>query len=357
MRKLRGTAQRRFPTGAAILIATLLTVGCGSEEPRSAAPGGTQSGVSGTPSGSGTAAGDNKVLGRSYENPVYDQDFPDPAVLRVGSQYYAYATQGGGSNIQVLTSPDLVSWSQAPDALPQLGSWATGGKTWAPEVLAVGGAYVLYYTEQDQKSGKQCIGRARSDKPGGPFVDDSRAPLVCQAELGGSIDPNPIRAADGALYLYWKNDGNCCGQPVRLWVQQLSPDAASLRGAPVALLSNTKPWHGNLIEAPEMVVHDGRYFLFYSANDYGSDKYAVGYASCQSPTGPCVDRSAEPLLSTAPAAAGPGHNFVLDLPDGSSVMFFHAWPPDAIGSTIPGRQLWMERLEWRNGQPSMAPPD
>jgi beta-xylosidase len=296
------------------------------------------------------------VLGRSYQNPVYDHDFPDPAVLRVGNQYYAYATQGGGSNIQVLTSPDLTKWTPAPDALPQLGSWASGGSTWAPEVLAVSGKYVLFYTEHDQKSGKQCIGRAQSDKPGGPFVDDRPAPLVCQPALGGSIDPNPVRAADGTLYLYWKNDGNCCGKPVQLWVQRLSPDAGSLRGAPVALLGNTLSWQGNLIEAPEMVYHGGRYFLFYSANDYGSDRYAVGYAGCQGPTGPCSDKSERPLLSSDAVAAGPGHCFVLDLPDGSSVMFFHAWQPDAIGSSIPGRQLWMEPLEWADGQPRMSPP-
>ncbi len=343
----------------AALAVAALTVACESSAPQPAPPGGTQSGgtqpsASGAPSSSAAA---ETVLGRQYENPVHEDDFPDPAVLRVGSQYYAYATQGGGSNVQVLTSSDLTNWSPAPDALPQLGSWASGGKTWAPEVLAVGDTYVLFYTEQDQKSGKQCIGRAQSDKPGGPFVDDRRAPLVCQVELGGSIDANPIRAADGALYLYWKNDGNCCGQPVRLWAQRLSPDAASLLGSPVALLTNTKSWQGNLIEAPEMVTHEGRYFLFYSANDYGSDKYAVGYASCQGPTGPCTDRSATPLLSSAPAAAGPGHCFVLDLADGSTVMFFHAWQPDAIGSAVPGRQLWLEPLEWRGGQPSMGPPD
>jgi beta-xylosidase len=337
-------------------IAAILAAGCESGKSQPASPGGRQSSAAAEAPGSASAAA-GTVLGRAYQNPVYDQDFPDPAVLRVGAQYYAYGTQGGGSNVQVLTSPDLTRWSPAPDALPRLGSWASGGKTWAPEVLAVGGKYVLFYTEQDQTSGKQCIGRAQSDKPGGPFVDDRRAPLVCQVELGGSIDPNPIRAADGALYLYWKNDGNCCGKPVQLWAQRLSPDAASLPGAPVALLTNTKSWQGNLIEAPEMVSHDGRYFLFYSANDYGSDKYAVGYASCQGPTGPCADRSAEPLLSSAPAAAGPGHNFVLDLPDGSSVMFFHAWPPDAIGSTVPGRQLWMEPLTWVDGQPRVGPPD
>jgi beta-xylosidase len=296
------------------------------------------------------------VLGRPYQNPVYDQDFPDPAVLRVGNRYYAYGTQGGGSNIQVLTSSDLTSWTPGPDALPQLGSWASGGNTWAPEVLAVGGKYVLFYVEHDQRSGKQCIGRAQSGSPGGPFVDDRATPLVCQAALGGSIDPNPVRGADGALYLYWKNDGNCCGKPVQLWVQRLSPDAGSLRGSPVALLANTRSWQGNLIEAPEMVSHGGRYFLFYSANDYGSDKYAVGYASCQGPTGPCSDSSERPLLGSDAAAAGPGHCFVLDLADGSSVMFFHAWAPDAIGSSVPGRQLWMERLEWAGGQPRMSPP-
>jgi beta-xylosidase len=296
------------------------------------------------------------VLGHPYQNPVYDGDFPDPAVLRVGSEYYAYATQGNGSNIQVLTSSDLTRWSPAPDALPDLGSWASGGNTWAPEVLAVGGRYVLFYVEHDQKSDKQCIGRAVSDQPGGPFVDDRPAPLVCQPSLGGSIDPNPVRAADGSLYLYWKNDGNCCGQPVKLWAQQLSPDAASLRGKPVALLSNTRSWQGNLIEAPEMVSHGGKYFLFYSANDYGSDRYAVGYASCQGPTGPCTDRSAEPLLASDAVAAGPGHCFVLDLADGSSVMFFHAWQPSAIGSSVPGRQLWLEPLSWPGGQPRVQPP-
>lgn len=329
--------------------------GCESGKSQSGSPGPGSPGASGPASASGSS-GAATVLGQPYRNPVYDGDFPDPAVLRVGAEYYAYATQGNGSNIQVLTSGDLTHWNPAPDALPDLGGWASGGNTWAPEVLAVGGRYVMFYVEHDQKSDKQCIGRAVSDKPGGPFVDDRRAPLVCQPALGGSIDPNPVRAADGSLYLYWKNDGNCCGQPVRLWAQQLSPDAASLRGKPVALLSNTRSWQGNLIEAPEMVSHGGRYFLFYSANDYASDRYAVGYASCQGPTGPCTDRSTEPLLASDAVAAGPGHCFVLDLPDGSSVMFFHAWQPAAIGSSVPGRQLWLEPLSWPGGLPRVQPP-
>jgi beta-xylosidase len=305
------------------MVVALLAGGCESATSHSRPPSGATSGST-APSTSPSSTADT-VLGRPYQNPVYDQDFPDPAVLRVGNRYYAYGTQGNGSNIQVLTSPDLIHWTAGPDALPDLGSWASGGNTWAPEVLAVGGKYVLFYVEHDQSSGKQCIGRAHSDSPGGPFVDDRAAPLV----------------ADGALYLYWKNDGNCCGKPVQLWGQRLSPDAGSLRGSPVALLTNTRSWQGNLIEAPEMVSHGGRYFLFYSANDYGSDKYAVGYASCQGPTGPCRDSSEHPLLGSDAVAAGPGHCFVLDL---------------AIGSAVPGRQLWLEPLQWVGGLPRMSPP-
>jgi beta-xylosidase len=276
---------------------------------------------------------------------------PDP-----DGGYWAVATNGNGANVQTLRSTDLTTWEQGPEALPELPEWTSPGKVWAPEVVErTGGGEALYYTSTGP-DGVQCVGVALGKEPEGPFTDDTRKPLVCEEEQGGTIDAHPFVASDGGRYLYWKNDGNCCGKPVQLWAQRLSPDAGSLQGSPVALLSNTRSWQGNLIEAPEMVGHGGRYFLFYSANDYGSDKYAVGYASCQGPTGPCADRSSQPLLSSDAAAAGPGHCFVLDLADGSSVMFFHAWQPDAIGSSIPGRQLWMEPLEWVDGGPRMAPP-
>ena len=58
-----------------------------------------------------------------YVNPVYRSDFPDPSVLRVGGTYHAYGTQGGGANIQTLTSGRPGALAAGPDALP---SWAAG---------------------------------------------------------------------------------------------------------------------------------------------------------------------------------------------------------------------------------------
>src|SRR5688572_21090137 len=81
----------------------------------------------------------------SFRNPVHASDFPDPFVLRVEGTYHAYGTNGAGKEVQTLTSSDLVGWRAGPDALPEVGTWAYPGKTWAPEVLALDdGTYVLY---------------------------------------------------------------------------------------------------------------------------------------------------------------------------------------------------------------------
>ena len=150
--------------------------------------------------------------------PVFNQDFPDAFVLPHGSEFIAYATNNG-PNVPIATSRDLVHWSFAADpasgkrrdALPQLGSWAKTGFTWAPEVLQLGNRYLLYYTASDRRKNMQCIGVAEAIDPLGPFVDSRSEPIVCQTALGGSIDADPFRDADGKLYLYFKNDGNRVG--------------------------------------------------------------------------------------------------------------------------------------------------
>jgi beta-xylosidase len=341
-------ALRRAALAAAL---ALCLTACGGSSPGA-------SGASGSAeTGAGQASSATSLAPGTYENPVYAKNFPDPGVLRTSDGYLAFGTNGPDGKGPTLSSPDLVHWTTGPDALPALGSWATQGNTWAPEVLKVGATYVLFYVARATAPGVQCIGHATATKPQGPYTDSASDPLVCQSSLGGSIDPNPFRDATGKLWLYWKNDGNCCGKPVHLWAQQLSGDGLSLTGKPVALMSNTQAWEGNLVEAPEMVLHDGHYVLFYSANNYASDKYAIGYATCSGPAGPCVDVSRQPLVHTKGAAAGPGHCFIVTAADGSTWMLYHAWPPDSIGADLPGRELWLDPIQWAADLPTFAGPD
>ncbi len=61
----------------------------------------------------------------SKHNPVINQDFPDPTVIRAADgKYYAYATNARHEmvkwiNIQVASSTDLFNWTYIGDVLPQ----------------------------------------------------------------------------------------------------------------------------------------------------------------------------------------------------------------------------------------------
>ena len=292
----------------------------------------------------------------TFRNLVLDVDFPDPDVLKVGDNYYAYATNTEGTNIQVATSTDLVTWTPQGDALPDLPDWAEPefGYAWAPEVTtAAGGSpYLMYFTARfaiDQ-GGTQCIGVASSAVPEGPFVPQGDAPIICQVNLGGSIDAAAFADNDGTRWLLWKNDGNSGGGRSWLFIQRVSDDGLTLLDEPARLITAEERFEGYIVEAPTLVKHAGRYVLLYSANEYATPKYAVGWAVADKPRGP-YEKSREPLLASDLSAGlvGPGGQDVVLDADGDTWLLFHGWRPAGY------RGLYLAPLEWRDGEPFVAP--
>jgi len=257
--------------------------------------------------------------------------------------YVAVATNGNGSNVQTMTSKDLIQWEQEEDALPQLPSWSSPGKVWAPEIAAgEGERFLLYYTTRAPDPEIQCISVAVGSQALGPFVDKSSKPLVCEKAQGGSIDASPFTAADGSRYLYWKNDGNAVGVDTFISGQRLDPTGTKLVGRPQHLFKQDLPWEGRLVEAPFVWEEGGRIHMFYSANAYDSDAYAVGHAVAASPLGRFT-KDPDPVLASNDVAAGPGHCALIEK-DGKVWMVFHAWMPDAIGGDFPGRTMWLSEV-------------
>lgn len=276
-----------------------------------------------------------------------DADFPDPDVVATDGGYAVFATGMSGLNVQVATGPDLHDWTvQRRDALPKLPAWASSGRTWAPDVSAApGGGLIMYVTAEDTASGRQCIGVAASPSVDEAFAPASDTPIVCPVDEGGAIDASTFDAADGTRYLLWKTDGNCCGLPTWIEMAPLSADGLSLAGDPVRLIQQDQEWEGNLVEAPVLVEHGGRFALFYSANDYGGEDYAVGVAYADALEGPYVKQS-DPVLSTALSGGsllGPGGQDVVHTPDGD-VIVFHSWDEQFIY-----RGLHVRPLEWTDG--------
>jgi beta-xylosidase len=305
--------------------------------------------------------------------PVLRADFPDPFILEHEGRYLAYATNAQGVNVQMASSTDLATWqflrderepARLHDPMPVLPPWAKTGFTWAPEVLQTPGGFVLYFTARHAASGLQCVGAATSPDPRGPFTSPATEPLVCQYELGGTIDASPFRAPDGQLYLYFKNDGNnpAFNKPTEIFAQRLSPDGLGLTGEPVSLIRNDKPWEGRVVEAPTMVERGGSYVLLFSANDYGwhntqpVSSYAIGYATCEGPLGPCDDAPNNPFLASTsqPCLSGPGHQTVFQS-QGREFLAFHSWAAtQACRPANPSRFMHIVQLSWQSGVPQIA---
>lgn len=305
--------------------------------------------------------------------PVFRENFPDAFILTHGTQFIAYATNDG-PNVPMATSSDLVHWSfvadatgKKRDALPRLGSWAKAGFTWAPEVMQVGGTYLLYYTASDIKRNAQCIGVAAASDPLGPFVDARPEPIVCQMNLGGSIDASPFRDGDGKLYLYFKNDGNRVHARTSLWGQALAPDGLSVTGQPVELLKDNQQWEERVIEAPTMVRSPAGYELFFSGGFFGWNPqegalspYAMGYAGCAGPLGPCTPSADNPVLHSfydrqAGCLSGPGHQSLFTVGTRSFISF-HGWEASSGCRKVDDRRyLYIAPIFWKDGKPQIAP--
>jgi beta-xylosidase len=293
------------------------------------------------------------LAGASNQGLVYPFDFPDPDVILVGNTYFAYATNSVAGNIQIIESTNLTDWTAIGDALPSLPAWAAPDATWAPAVAELEGTFVLYYAARTTgpHGAYECISVATATQPQGPFIDKSTSPLECQRSLGGSIDPSPFIDADGSVYLVWKSNG-----VPAIWSQQLNDNGIGFapKTSPTQLLVPNQAWEAGVIEAPDLVTSGGRYFLFYSGNDWNTANYAVGVATCTGPLGPCTKPLAQPILSGTSSLLGPGGEDVFTDTSGTYWMAFHAWSQGAVGYPN-NRELYLRRLDLSGAIPVVEP--
>jgi beta-xylosidase len=307
--------------------------------------------------------------------PVLRENFPDAMVMSEGDgSFIAYATNSG-ENVPMAVSRDLINWTilkdpdgSRADAMPTLAPWVKAGFTWAPEVMKVGANYLLYYTANHRAQDKQCLGVAVSASARGPFVDKSPEPMVCQFELGGSIDAHPFRDRDGKLYLYWKADGNRIGKRSRIWGAQLTADGMKLAGEPKDVgLTDDDEWEQRVVEAPTMIRTPDGLAMLYSGGYFGWNDdqrlspYAMNWARCAGPLGPCKDAGPKPILYSysdpggAGCLSGPGHQSVFRAVGGTFISF-HGWDTTrGCRKSRDARFLYIAPFGWENGAPAIAP--
>ncbi|MGH1564703.1 family 43 glycosylhydrolase [Mumia sp. DW29H23] len=272
--------------------------------------------------------------------PLISEDFADPEIVRVGSTWYAYSTNTY-RHVPVASAPTIDGpWTVQGDAMPggPAPSWATGGRTWAPDVQPnPDGSVTLTYTAWHTASGRQCIGTATASSPLGPFVP-AGSPLICPLSLGGAIDANTFVDSTGARYLIWKNDGNAIGATSTIYATQTNANGTALIGSNIPLISGAA---GQIIEAPDVVRRPGGYVLFYSGGSYGGCGYYTGYATAGSLGGPWSVAGAFMTQGNTGICGPGGADVVTDTTGltGGDKVVFHGWVSGA-------RHMFSVDLSW-----------
>lgn len=321
------------------------------------------------PTGSPKRAATTASTG-TYTNPIYDEDFPDPTVIRAPDGFfYAYATQaivaGQTLNIQVARSRDLVRWERLGDALPFKPAWANQTqKFWAPHVSQHGDTFYLYYSADPNTLTGLCLAVATSKSPQGPFTDIGK-PLKCGASF---VNIDPMAYDDprtGKRLLYWGSGF----EPLR--VQELAADRVSFKpnskAREVVFPDKTEDPanYQRLIEGAWVTYRDGYYYLFFSGDNCCGDKahYAVMVARSRRAEGPFETLAAatgEPqsvILALNQRWLAPGHNSVIRDAAGDDWIIYHAIDTtrrnmQAIeGDRDVRRIMLMDRLVYRRGWP------
>ncbi|GAC1428761.1 MAG: family 43 glycosylhydrolase [Acidobacteriaceae bacterium] len=205
-----------------------------------------------------------------------------------------------------------------------------------------GGRVLVYYVGR-KRDGPLCVAAATASRPQGPYTD--HGPIVCEPD--GSIDPAFMRDENGTPYLIWKEDGNSQHKLTPIWAQPLTTDLLHLAGEKKQLIVNEPAtWEGGVVEAPYVMRHEGRYYMFYAGSSCCGTQcnYAEGVARAEHLLGPWEKDPANPVIRPNQWWRCPGHGTAVETPKGADYLLYHAYPVN--GSIYLGRESVLDKITW-----------
>ena len=291
-------------------------------------------------------------------NPILAGFYPDPSVLRVGSDYYLInSTFAYFPGIPIFHSKDLKNWKQIgnvisrPSQMNFMGHRMTRG-LFAPAIDFHNGTYYVTCTLIDR--GGNFVVTAKD--PAGPWSDPTWLPEV------KGIDPSLFFDGDKAYIVY--NSDAPENNPLypghrTLRMYEFDPVNLGVVGEEKILVNggvdiSKKPvW----IEGPHFIKVDDWYYL-YAAEGGTSVNHSEVILRSKSPWGPFVPYEHNPILTQRDLPAdrkdpitSAGHAQLVEGPDGKTYAIFLAVRPYQGNHYNTGRETFIVPVEWKNGWP------
>jgi len=263
-----------------------------------------------------------------YLNPIFAGDYPDPSILRDGSDYYiVHSSFEYYPGLLIWHSKDLINWTPVTNALHKY-----VGSVWAPDLVKYNNKYYIYFPANNTNY------VVTADSINGPWSD----PIDLKI---GNIDPGHITDAEGNLYLYFSSGGYV----------PLSEDGLSVTGEFKHTYSGwpiPREWTIECfcMEGPKLARRCDYYHL--TVAEGGTAGPATGHmvisARSKSPFGPWENSPYNPIIRTKKNSEkwwSKGHGTLFEDTAGNWWMVFHGYEN---GHYNMGRQTLLQPIEWTN---------
>lgn len=281
---------------------------------------------------------------------VWDGDFPDPGMAKLGNSYYLFQTGRGFKN--TASANPTGPYGARKTSLSEEAPWMTadGQGSWAPSVFPVKGddgktRYVMYFTAYHETRKTPCIGVARSWVPRERY-EYLPGSTICAPTSGyEAIDAVNYKSGNGTRWLVYKaslrNEQDWQIRAVKMNKYGTLPAKPRTDIRLTTRAQVTRP-----MEAPSLVRHGGKVWMFTSRGIYdrGCDYHTdVWKADTFAPRK--FKRVKSVMTTDSTGLCGPGGAHVM-LVDGRTYIAFHAWRDKE--HTRGERRAYVGRLGWNS---------
>jgi xylan 1,4-beta-xylosidase len=274
----------------------------------------------------------------TYRNPVLAGDFPDPAVLKDGADYYLAASSFDASpGLLIHHSRDLVNWTPLTFALPRPLT-----TVFAVDLAKFDARYFIYipfipspWAPEFGPVPRICV--IHAERMAGPWSEP--------VDLGitGAIDPGHVVGEDGRRYLFLNGV-----RRVRLTDDGLATDGPVEHVYDGWRYPDDWVTEAYALEGPKL-FRRGEWFYLVSAVGGTAGpptSHMVTVARSRSVHGPWENDPANPVVRTRDAAEAwwsRGHATAVEGPAGDWWLVYHGYER---GFRTLGRQVLLEPIEW-----------
>ncbi|MBC6608735.1 glycoside hydrolase family 43 protein [Hymenobacter sp. BT188] len=295
-------------------------------------------------------------------NPIMTGFYPDPSVIRVGTDYYLVnSTFSYFPGIPIMHSKDLKNWKQIgnvisrPSQMNFMGDRMTRG-LFAPAIEHHNGTFYVTCTLIDHKGNFVVTAK----NPAGPWSDPIFLPEV------KGIDPSLFFEGDKAYVIYNSdppdNISLYSGHRT-IKIMELDPVKLQTVGEAKILvnggvdLSKKPVW----IEGPHIMKRNNWYYLYAAEGGTSVNHTEVVFRS-KSPLGQYVPYEKNPILSQRELPkdrkdpiTSAGHAQFVEGPDGQTYAIFLAVRPYEGNHYNTGRETFIVPVVWKDEWPVMDP--